>query len=65
MLTSVASMTADHQPPVIIVAGSAVKLTGPVTPSSQPLTHDELVTASGVRPEIPDRVLRYSLTCVL
>ena len=58
-------MTADHQNPVIKGAGRAVPHMGPVTPPAQPLTHDELVTARGVRPHPPDRVLRYSLTYVL
>ena len=58
-------MTADHQAAVIKGAGGAVPHMGVVTPPAQPLTHDELVTARGVRPQIADRVLRYSLTYIL
>ena len=62
VLTLLASIVANHQSPIKLGGGGAAEHVGVVTPPAQPLAADEAVTIRGVRPEIADRVLCYSIT---
>ena len=65
VLTLLASIVANHQSPVKLGGGGTAEHVGVVTPPAQPLAADEAVTIRGVRPEIADRVLCYSITSCL
>ena len=65
LLTSLASVVADHQSPVEHGGGWAQEHMGVVAPPAQPLAADEAVTVRGVRPQIADWVLRHAITCSL